>query len=137
MLQLAEVIQIWAIKAQTVEPSFGNARFWANIRPNLTPFGMINCSDLVKTGGKIDGYVDIKSFGSFILCPEQIEFQMRMLFAHLRGMVTPPMMALGKAGNGIDVTKFQRVLPLFPIKFNADIFNQGRGVKIQMYLSKT
>ena len=53
-----------------------------------------------------------------------------------RRVVGEAVVALGKKGNGIDMAIQQGLLEFFFLESRSDAFDKGRGVKIQMDLTK-
>ena len=82
-------------------------------------------------------FFDADFMAGIDLFPQQIEFQSRVHLPQFCGVVTQAVMAAGKAGDGIRMSCFQHILPLFFIKLFADTGNVGRCVEIQMDLPET
>jgi len=87
--------------------------------------------------GDVNGNIDIDFLGSLELCAQQIKVQVRMAFADGRVVVIPAMVADAEAGNRIHVAAFQGILELPLVECRADCRDVGRGMKVQMDLTKS
>jgi hypothetical protein len=94
-------------------------------------------ADVINAARQINRHFNVDLVTRVELDAQQIEVEMRMHFADSSRVITSTMMAVGKAGNRIDVTRFQSTLPGVFIPRRTDARNMFGRVKVEMNLSKT
>ena len=134
---IAEIVDIRGVETESVPPGIRHAAVKDTFRVDSAPFRVDARNILVQAAADINGDFDIDLVAGIDLRTEQIEFQTRVHPSDFGGVITFPVVTAGKAGDGIDMSFFQRRLPLCFIEFFPDAVNVGRSVKVQMDLTET
>ncbi len=130
-----ELIQIGGTEAETVVAGVGVEIAPISVFVMNEVFGMAMGVLLGKACGDIDLGADAQLLANGQLLAQKITAKVRMREVCLGGMIGPTVVALGKEGDGADVTDGQRLLKILAGEGGADAADVLAGVEVQMDLT--
>jgi hypothetical protein len=137
--QTAEVVHVGGIEAEGAEAGLHGGGLPAHITAfeiQFPPAGFQLGNSVVDACRDIDGHPDVDLVAGIHLCPEQIEVQSGVHFAHLCGVITVSVMTAGKTGDGVHMGGLQSLLPQFFVKTFPDPGNERGGMKVKVDLTE-
>ena len=106
---------------------------------DLQPLRFMLGGVVVPLDGGIDGHADVACVGGLDLVGEQVARQVRMASfgVGLRVVVDHAVVAVGEAGDGVDVRVCEHLGPCGGVEFGADPADLFAGVEVEVDLAET